>query len=342
MKKSILVFFFAFCTYLPMEVAGVPWLLVKKSGNVHSGPGIKYLIVDKVKSGDIIEAKDIAQHNEDGIATWFPIEFKIDESGETTIGWFGPIEFEYEYEYGKKVRVGDQIWFFEDGTEDPKEGYLVKILPGKKEMPGGGTYRKGKFSTISVVGITYTKWVHSSLVEAFYSKQEADRQIQISKQIAILEEKVRKIPVRKYEENLEIYQELLSLNPESERYQKKVKFYLNKIVEPMGGLLKLGEGYARLALKVMEFQWRPDDDYSKVYWAAKITNISEIPYKDINLKVGYYGPSGTRIYKSIFGHTEYMIIKPHETVTIKFEDHFINKQTVKAGIWVSKATPIKD
>lgn len=47
--------------------------------------------------------------------------------------------------------------------------------------------------------------------------------------ITKLESKVMKIPVSKYKENLDIYKELYELDPENERYKRKVAFYEDKL-----------------------------------------------------------------------------------------------------------------
>ena len=49
--------------------------------------------------------------------------------------------------------------------------------------------------------------------------------------IYFLEEKVKPIPVYKAHENLEIYEQLLKLDPENPKYKKKVAFYKAKIEE---------------------------------------------------------------------------------------------------------------
>ena len=45
-----------------------------------------------------------------------------------------------------------------------------------------------------------------------------------------LEKQVARIPVAQYQKNLEIYQELRRLNPENERYRRKVEFYKTKLL----------------------------------------------------------------------------------------------------------------
>ena len=136
------------------------WLAVEKKGNVRSGPGLEYPIVDKVKFGDIMETRGAGYYNKYEAATWYPIEAKTNETKETIMGWFFPRDLNN----GHVKAVGEQMWFFEEGTKDGKQGYLVEILPKKKEIPGIGTHIKGKFSTTKVK-IRYTKWIHSSLVK---------------------------------------------------------------------------------------------------------------------------------------------------------------------------------
>jgi hypothetical protein len=168
MKKMFgIIVFFVFILLSASAMAGL-WLVAEKNGNVRSGPGIEYPVVDNIKCGDVIEVKGIEYYNKNGIATWFPIEVKADETKETTIGWFFPTDLNTN----RKKAVGEQIWFFEEGTEDGKQGYLVEILPERKRMPGMGTYKKGKFSTTRVK-TKYTKWVHSSLVKVVGSSSEA-------------------------------------------------------------------------------------------------------------------------------------------------------------------------
>lgn len=163
------------------------WLAVEKNGNVRSGPGMEYPIVDKIKRGDVIETVGIEHCHENDPATWYPIEVKTaDESKEITIGWFSP----RDPNTGHINIVGDQIWFFEEGTEDGKQGILVEISPERKKIPSVGIYNKGKF-LINKTKTKYTKWVHSSLVKCTstqhqayayinYQKRESNREDQIN------------------------------------------------------------------------------------------------------------------------------------------------------------------
>lgn len=71
-------------------------------------------------------------------------------------------------------------------------------------------------------------------------------------------------------------------------------------------------------------------------WAVTVKNCSNSYYKDINIKVQYYGESGTLIYESVMGHTEYKIIQPDKSLTIHFDDIMCPKQAVRARAFVSE------
>ncbi len=64
-----------------------------------------------------------------------------------------------------------------------------------------------------------TKW--------WRKKAQFDRGVKIRS----LEEKVRKIPVSKSSQNLEIYRQLLDLDPQNSKYKKKVTFYKARVEE---------------------------------------------------------------------------------------------------------------
>lgn len=62
-------------------------------------------------------------------------------------------------------------------------------------------------------------------------KQEQQSQISNAERSTEILEKVRKIPVSKYEENLTLYKELVKLNPTTQRFKDKVAFYEERILE---------------------------------------------------------------------------------------------------------------
>jgi len=178
MKKLFGVSVFVLVIFFSASSMANLWLVTVKNGNVRSGPGMEYPIVDKIKLGDAIETKGIEHYNKHDSATWYAIEAETNKTKETTTGWF----LERDPNVDPKLIIGQQMYFFEKVTEDRRKGRLVAILPGKKIIPYVGKCNKGKF-VATRVKTRYTKWIHSSLVKVVNSKYEAYEEAERRKKI---------------------------------------------------------------------------------------------------------------------------------------------------------------
>jgi hypothetical protein len=175
MKKLFGVSVFVLVIFFSTSSMANFWLVVEKNGNVRSGPGMKYPIVDKVKIGDVIETKGTEQDIDQ--KTWYPIEVQADNTDTKTItGWFLPID----PNTGHIKIFGESVWFFEEGTEDGKEGYLVTVLSQTKKIPGLGVYTKGKFSNTKPK-TKYTKWVSLDFVRVFDHRWQVHSYLELEK-----------------------------------------------------------------------------------------------------------------------------------------------------------------
>jgi len=94
-----------------------------------------------------------------------------------------------------------------------------------------------------------------------------------------------------------------------------------------------------LDLKVKNPHWSKSE-FGLVTWYLRVCNQSKTTaYKDIHFKTTYWAQSGTQVDESLIGHTEYVVIRPGKTVSIKF-DELAHDQAHRAGIAIDSATPI--
>ena len=156
--------------------------------------------------------------------------------------------------------------------------------------------------------------------------------------IKVLDDKVRKIPVAESQKNLDIYKQLLSLDPQNERYQKKVAFYATKVEaqrrkrERERALRDFSN-----ALRIVDSRWTTTGFGAVAEWTVVIENISpNSSFKDIKFKTVYWAESGTKVDESILGHTEYTIIRPKSKKKIVFTE-FMHSQAHTASIKIINA-----
>jgi hypothetical protein len=92
-----------------------------------------------------------------------------------------------------------------------------------------------------------------------------------------------------------------------------------------------------LDLKVKNSHWSKSE-FGLVTWNLRVHNLSKnTAYKDLHFKTTYWAPSGTQIDESLIGHTEYVVIRPGKTMSIKF-DEFAHSQASSASISIDSAT----
>jgi hypothetical protein len=93
-------------------------------------------------------------------------------------------------------------------------------------------------------------------------------------------------------------------------------------------------------LQIVSFSNGWNDEYKMLArWRVKVHNNSKVrSYKDIHFKTRYYGASGTEIDQSWLGHTEYVVIRPGQTIKIQFTE-FAHSQTTSGFIVIDQAVP---
>lgn len=69
-------------------------------------------------------------------------------------------------------------------------------------------------------------------------------------------------------------------------------------------------------------------------WHVTIKNTSDVICKDPNIKLTYWGASGTKLYTSIMGHTEYEAISPGASITVDFPDIMSHPQAKTARAFI--------
>ena len=118
---------------------------------------------------------------------------------------------------------------------------------------------------------------------------------------------------------------------------------VNKGIQEVGKEMvksDMDEAAARGSLEVIDSSWSMDDSFGMAHWKITIKNTSISDFKDPNIKVTYFGESGTEIYTSIMGHTEYVIILAGKSVIIEFDDIMAGQQAFKARVFVDDATKL--
>lgn len=133
-----------------------------------------------------------------------------------------------------------------------------------------------------------------------------------------LEKKVRKIPVSKLSENLNIYKELMELDPTNSRYKKKVAFYNAKYEEKR----RKEERQMRKAssdLELLDWHWTWEHGY--VTAEGQIKNISGRKLERVQALVTWYDKNGNMI-TSDSSLIEYDPILPGQTSPFKVIERY--------------------
>lgn len=153
--------------------------------------------------------------------------------------------------------------------------------------------------------------------------------------IKTLEALVKPMPVTAAYYNLRYYKELLRLDPNNKKYGEKVSFYAKKVQQEEHESNVLSD--FRNALKIEKFSWTIGGFGGVAKWKVLVKNVSsKHSFKDIKFKTKYWAESGTMIDESVFGHTEYTLIKPKSEKWIDFQE-FCHSQSTKASVTIIKA-----
>jgi hypothetical protein len=155
-KKEIIIIMILAVLFLPI-LSHADYFVVLRNGEVRSGPGTDYPIVDTVRGSEVFEVPSTFESRHD--ATWIPIEWrevpraaevkgwfqlstKTDyaESGEMVVGWYLST-----LENIRNVGPGEILYFImEDEPEKLRYGEMLAKVNEEKTL-GGLLYRKARF-----------------------------------------------------------------------------------------------------------------------------------------------------------------------------------------------------
>ena len=93
----------------------------------------------------------------------------------------------------------------------------------------------------------------------------------------------------------------------------------------------------REALKIESTTWVADG-WGFAKWKIKIKNNSTNDWKDILIKIVYFGESGTKIYSSAFDYTRYVIIPSGKSILIVIDNVGCPDQAVRGRVKIVRAT----
>jgi hypothetical protein len=155
-KKEIIITMILAVLFVPM-LSHADYFVVLRNGEVRSGPGTDYPILDTVKASEVFEIPSSFSSRRD--ATWIPIEWRevpraaevkgwyqlstkteYEESGEIVEGWYLST-----MENIRTVGPGEILYFIlEDEPEKLRYGEMLAKLEQEKTL-GGLLYRKAQF-----------------------------------------------------------------------------------------------------------------------------------------------------------------------------------------------------
>ncbi len=155
-KKEIIVTVILVVLFLPIP-SHADYFVVLRNGEVRSGPGNNYPIVDTVQGSEVFEIPSTFQSKLD--ATWIPIEWREVPRAAEVKGWF-QLSTKTEYresgevvegwylstlENIRRVAPGEILYFIlEDEPEKLRYGEMLAKVKQEKTL-GGLIYRKGRF-----------------------------------------------------------------------------------------------------------------------------------------------------------------------------------------------------
>lgn len=190
-------------------------------------------------------------------------------------------ELKHEVEdYPKKVYAKDEYFLY---PEQASEGQPVKTLDMGTELTviqkDGDWYKvKTKSGELG--------WVHNDWITV-------DKAIIIKN----LEDKVRPIPASNIKGNLEIYNDLLELDPNNKKYKDKVTYYSKKLEEEKLRKERLRLERERLKaisdLELLSWNWSKEGSYVTV--EGQVKNISGRKLSRVEVWVTWYDKNGNMI-----------------------------------------------
>jgi hypothetical protein len=155
-KKQIIITMILAVLFVPM-FSHADYFVVLRNGEVRSGPGTNYPIVDTVRGAEVFEIPSTFESGQD--ATWVPIEWREVPKAAEVKGWF-QLSTETEYaesgevvlgwylstlENIRNVGPGEILYFImEDEPEKLRYGEMLARVNEEKTL-GGLIYRKGRF-----------------------------------------------------------------------------------------------------------------------------------------------------------------------------------------------------
>jgi hypothetical protein len=155
-KKQIIVTIILAVLFVP-TLSHADYFVVLRNGEVRSGPGTNYPIVDTVRGSEVFEIPSTFQRGQD--STWIPIEWREVPKATEVKGWF-QLSTEVEYtesgevvmgwylstlENIRNVGPGEILYFImEDEPEKLRYGEMLAKINEEKTL-GGLIYRKGRF-----------------------------------------------------------------------------------------------------------------------------------------------------------------------------------------------------
>lgn len=155
-KKQIIVTMILAVLFVPM-FSHADYFVVLRNGEVRSGPGTNYPIVDTVRGSEVFEIPSSFASEQD--STWVPIEWREVPKATEVKGWF-QLSTETEYtesgevvqgwylstlENIRNVGPGEILYFImEDEPEKLRYGEMLAKISEEKTL-GGLIYRKGRF-----------------------------------------------------------------------------------------------------------------------------------------------------------------------------------------------------
>jgi hypothetical protein len=155
-KKEIIITMILALLFVPM-VSHADYFVVLRNGEVRSGPGSGYPIVDTVKGSEVFEIPSNFESRQG--ATWIPIEWREVPKAAEVKGWF-QLSTKTEYaesgeivegwylstlENIRNVAPGEILYFImQDEPEKLRYGEMLAKINKEKTL-GGLIYRKGRF-----------------------------------------------------------------------------------------------------------------------------------------------------------------------------------------------------
>jgi hypothetical protein len=155
-KKEIIITMILLVLFVPM-LSYADYFVVLRNGEVRSGPGTDYPIVDTVRGSEVFEIPSTFESRPD--ATWIPIEWREVPRATEVKGWF-QLSTKTEYmesgeivegwylstlESIRTVAPGEILYFImEDEPEKLRYGEMLAKVNKEKTL-GGLLYRKARF-----------------------------------------------------------------------------------------------------------------------------------------------------------------------------------------------------